>query len=574
MGEHTDIRWREWGEEAFKEARETGKPVLLDLSAVWCHWCHVMDETSYSDDEIIQLINEDFVPIRVDIDKRPDIRERYNFGGYPTTAFLDADGGVVAGGTYIPPDQMKRTLMQVKSYFEETDGKPREKKAPQESVVHPAKGPLRLDVVEEVLGFLLQQFDELYGGFGGAPKFPNSDAVDLALYQFKVSGNRYFSRLVEKTLGAMAGGGIYDQVEGGFFRYSVTKDWSVPHYEKMLDVNAGLLKNYLNAYALLKEPWYREVAEDVLRYLEDHLRDAKGGFFGSQDADEEYYQASKEERASLVQPYIDTTLYADLNGQAATSYLLARAVLGEERYLAAAVSTLRLVEERLLGDDGSVYHYWNGEPGSDGLLGDYVYLAEAFQAAYEHTDKAPFLERSEALVGRMLKDLRDEKGLLLDRKPREEDIGLLKMPQRPLLENSHAATLLLKLGDLTEKEEYTEAAKKILEGFSGQYPRYSIFASSYAIAVSVHLKGPLRLVLLGDPEDGMARRMHMDLLRAFEPRRVVQFLRPGSEALRKAKYPADPIPAVYACVGRQCSPPITDDEPMKEVEAFLKRFDS
>jgi uncharacterized protein YyaL (SSP411 family) len=573
MGKHTDIRWREWGDKAFREARETGKPILLDLTAVWCHWCHVMDETSYSDDEVIELINEGFIPVRVDIDKRPDIRERYNFGGYPTTAFLNADGDVIAGGTYIPPEQMKRTLVQVRSFFESSGGAPRERKVPPEAEVKPAKGPLRMDVVEEILGYILQQFDELYGGFGSAPKFPNPDAVDLALYQFKVSGNRYFQRIVEKTLGAMAGGRIHDPVERGFFRYSVTKDWSEPHYEKMLDVNVGLLRNYVNAYALLGEEWYREVARDILGYIEASLRDPEGGFYGSQDADEEYYRMSREERASASPPYIDRTLYADLNGQAISAYLLASVVLEEEAYREAALIALKVLEERLVDSDGTLCHYWEDEPGVDGMLGDYVSVSEAFLSAYEHTGDVRYLERSRTVVDRMLDILLDDGGLLMDRKPREDDIGLLKVPQRPLVENSRAALLLLKLSEVTETERYMDVATGILEGFSGQYSRYSIFASAYAVAVTTQLKGVLKLVLVGDMVDEKTRRMHRDLLRAFEPRKAIQVLRPGTEEFRDAHYPEKPLPAVYACVGTQCSPPITSDDPMRDVGSFMQTFE-
>ncbi|MEE9236336.1 MAG: DUF255 domain-containing protein [Thermoplasmata archaeon] len=569
MGKHTDIRWREWGEEAFKEAKEAEKPVLLDLSAVWCHWCHVMDETSYSDDEVIQLINESLVPIRVDIDQRPDIRERYNFGGYPTTAFLDGDGEVITGGTYIPPDQMKRTLIQVKEYYESSGGKARRRRVLKESEVEPSRGAPKLDIMEEIVGHLLEQYDELHGGFGNAPKFPQPEGIDLVLYKYKLSGNRYFRKLVEKTLAAMAGHGMYDDVEGGFFRYSVNRDWSEPHYEKMLEVNVGLLRNYLNAFVLLKEPWYRDVALDVLRYLEGNLHNPKGGFFASQDADEEYYGMSQKGRDSVQAPYIDKTLYADLNGQAVSSYFRAGAVLGEERFLKAGLTTLALIEKRLLKEDGFLYHYRDGESGVDGLLGDYVYLSKAFLEAYEHVGEMVYLDKCKAVIDRMLTSMRDERGLLTDRQTRESDIGLLKAPQRPLVENAHAALVLLKLEELAEEQGYGDAARQILEGFSGQYSRYSIFAAPYAIAVYTYLKGPLRLVLVGRKDDGRTRQMNADLVAAFEPRRVVQILQPGTATFQDAKYPDEPAPAVYACVGRQCSSPITDLEPMKAVEVFV-----
>ncbi len=573
MGKHTDIRWLPWGDEAFGKARKEKKPILLDLSAVWCHWCHVMDETSYSDDEIIDLINKEFVAIRVDIDQRPDIRERYNFGGYPTTAFLDDEGGVIAGGTYIPPDQLKRTLMQVKGYYETSGGKARERKVPPETVIQPSEGGLSMDIMEEVLGYLLQQYDDLYGGFGSAPKFPQPEALDLALYHYKVSGNNYILKVVEKSLGAMAEGGMYDPVEGGFFRYSVTRDWSEPHYEKMLDVNVGLLRNYLNAYALLGERRYREVAEDVLRYLEKVLRDPRGGFYGSQDADEEYYKLAKEGREKMEVPFVDQTIYADLNGQAVSTYLRAAAVLGDEAYLKAAVSTLDSLEKRLFSDDGHLFHYWDGEPRVDGLLSDHVHMAKAYLDAYEHVGDDGYLKKATSLAEHILNGFRDEDGLLVDRQSAEGDVGLLKVAQKPLVDNSHAASLLLRLAEVTGESKFKEAAQGILEGFTGQYSRYSIFASFYAVAVSTYLKGPLKLVVVGDGDEH-TDAVRMELLAAFQPRRVLQLLRPGSRAFREARYPEEPVPAVYACVGTQCSNPITGPHAMAEAEAFLARVDS
>jgi uncharacterized protein YyaL (SSP411 family) len=318
---------------------------------------------------------------------------------------------------------------------------------------------------------------------------------------------------------------------------------------------------------------FREVARDILRYLEASLRDPEGGFFGSQDADEEYYTMSKEERASTTPPYVDKTLYADLNSQAVSVYLQASAILREEAYREAALTALRTIEERLLRGDGTLCHFWEGEPGVDGMLSDYVHVSEAFLSAYEHTGEGRHLERARTVADRMLDIHLDDKGLLMDRRPREDDIGLLKVPQKPLVENSRAALLLLRLKEVTGMETYGDAARGIIEGFSSQYTRYSVFSSAYALAVTAHLKGILKVVLVGDPESGVTPLMHGNLLRAFEPRKVIQLLRPDTKEFEGAQYPEQPVPAVYACVGTQCSPPITGDDPMEQVESFVRSFD-
>ncbi|MFQ5908594.1 MAG: thioredoxin domain-containing protein [Thermoplasmata archaeon] len=575
MGSHTDIRWQEWGEGPFQEAKEAGKPILLDLSAVWCHWCHVMDETSYADDEIIRLINEDFVPIRVDIDRRPDIRERYNFGGYPTTAFLNGEGEIISGGTYIPPEQMKKVLMQIKNYFETTGGTAEHThRTTPEVRVEPPQGGLGEEIYEEVLGHLLQQYDEVYGGFGGAPKFPQPDVLDLALHHYQASGNDFFRKIVEKTLDGMAGGGMYDTVEGGFFRYSVTRDWSEPHFEKMLDVNVGLLRNYLQAFTVLGKEAYRDVAKDVLRYLEASLRDPSEGFWGSQDADEEYYDLPMEKREKLEAPYIDRTVYADLSGQAIEAYLLAGVVLEDDAYRDVALATLARLEEQMLKEDGSVSHYWDGSAHVEGMLGDYVYLARAFLSAFEHTGEERYLARSESLAQAMMAVLTDESGLLTDRRPQEGDIGLLREGQKPLMDNAHAALLLLKLQELTHNEAYGRAAAEILEGFGGQYQRYAIFASGYALAVEAYRKGVLKVdLVLEDGVDG-GRGILDPLLRAFQPGWVVRPLHVGTEPFKAATYPDEPAPAIYACKGTQCSPPIISSSPVEAVQAFASDLEA
>src|SRR5579875_3527969 len=212
-----EIAWRPWEAATFAQAQAEDKPILLAISAVWCHWCHVMDETSYSDPEVIETINERFIPIRVDNDRRPDVNARYNMGGWPTTAILTPEGDPITGGTYIPPSQLKRTLDQVAELYK----------------THKAE--------------IADGFDPEYGGFGYEPKFPQTDALELLLLEYRRSralgspDERLYNMLAKTALG-MARGGMYDHVEGGFFRYSTTRDWSVPHFEKMAEDHGGLLR--------------------------------------------------------------------------------------------------------------------------------------------------------------------------------------------------------------------------------------------------------------------------------------------------------------------------------------------
>ncbi len=236
-----EIHWHEWGPEVFTEAQQQDKPIVMDISAVWCHWCHVMDETTYSDPVVIQMMNERFIAVRVDNDQRPDVNRRYNLGGWPTTAFLTPGGEVLTGGTYIPPQQMRGYLYQVsEAYRQDKEGilqKIQEVVQQREAAqaASPSVGSISDEIFENVAREVLDNFDTLYGGFGDEPKFFHPEALELALAHYFTSRDEDFLPVVTITLTKMARGGVYDQVAGGFFRYSTTRDWSVPHFEKCVN---------------------------------------------------------------------------------------------------------------------------------------------------------------------------------------------------------------------------------------------------------------------------------------------------------------------------------------------------
>src|ERR1700730_17617193 len=280
-----EIKWRGWSEGAFEDARKQDRPILLSISAVWCHWCHVMDETTYSHPGVIDLINREYVPIRVDNDLTPDINQRYNMGGWPTTAFLTSSGEILTGATYLPADQMADALSKIATYYRthrpEIASRVLEGKKRSGSVVARAAGSLDDGIVDEVLDAVKNSYDAEYGGFGSAPKFPQTDANLLLLEQAQLRSDPELRSMAVHTLEQMAGGGTYDHVEGGFFRYSTTQDWSVPHFEKMLEDHAGLV-------AGLALAGLQDTLDKTTGYLDRVLRDpATGLLAGSQDADED-----------------------------------------------------------------------------------------------------------------------------------------------------------------------------------------------------------------------------------------------------------------------------------------------
>jgi uncharacterized protein len=303
---HQPIHWHEWSEEAFATAQRENKPILLDIGAVWCHWCHVMDRESYDNPEIAEIINQRFIAVKVDRDERPDIDSRYQVavssisgqGGWPLTAFLTPDGKPFYGGTYFPPDDhygrpsFRRVLLSIANAYQEKNDDVMEQAKMVEGAISHAESFIGKSaefspaVIDAIVKSALQMFDSQNGGFGSAPKFPHPAALDLLIDQYVRTGNEELRTVFVDTLEKMARGGVYDQLAGGFHRYSVDERWVVPHFEKMCYDNSELLKNYVHAYQATGSEFFAAVARDIIRWMDEWLSDREhGGFYASQDAD-------------------------------------------------------------------------------------------------------------------------------------------------------------------------------------------------------------------------------------------------------------------------------------------------
>jgi hypothetical protein len=303
---HQPVNWRPWGAAAFAQAQAEDKPILLDIGAVWCHWCHVMDRESYENLEIAGLINEHFVAVKVDRDERPDVDTRYQAavsaitgqGGWPLTAFLTPDGRPYFGGTYIPPEDrfgrpgFKQVLTTLAQVWRERREEALETAAGTMAAIEHNEnlfgrgGQLSLALADKIAGVILSQFDPQNGGFGLQPKFPHPAALDLLLQVSVNSGNEAAGEAFATTLEKMVRGGVYDQLAGGFHRYSVDERWAVPHFEKMLYDNTELLRNYLHGYQNLRREDFLRTVKEIVGWLDATLSDREqGGFYASQDAD-------------------------------------------------------------------------------------------------------------------------------------------------------------------------------------------------------------------------------------------------------------------------------------------------
>jgi uncharacterized protein YyaL (SSP411 family) len=408
------VAWMEWGEAAFARAVEEDKAILLDIGAVWCHWCHVMDRESYEDGETAAVINEHFVAVKVDRDERPDVDSRYQAavaaisgqGGWPLTAFLTPQGKPFFGGTYFPPQDrhgrpsFRRVLLTMAEAFatrrdevNESAGSAMDAIEQNEAFSGQARDP-GPELVEKLVGSAVQQFDRRNGGFGAQPKFPHSGAIDLLIdMSSRATGQEGLAEQARTaalvTLDKMAKGGIYDQLAGGFHRYSVDERWVVPHFEKMAYDNSELLKNYVHAFQTFVEPECAKVARDVMRWMNEWLSDReRGGFYASQDADfsleddGDYFTWTRDEAAEVLTAdelriagdFYDIGEIGDMHHNVAKNVLHVRGTLDGVAQTAgmtleAAAGLLASAKEKMYAArkrrptpyvDKTVYVGWNG----------------------------------------------------------------------------------------------------------------------------------------------------------------------------------------------------------------------
>ncbi len=474
-----EIGWRPWSEAAFQEAKRLDKPILLSISAVWCHWCHVMDETTYSSSGVIDLIRNEYVPIRVDNDVRPDINQRYNMGGWPTTAFLTSSGDILTGATYLPPEQMAESLRRVASFYRtnrpEIASKVLEGRKRAGMIAARSAGSLDFELVDSVLNAVRASYDSDYGGFGTAPKFPQTDAILLLLEQAQLRADDELRAMAVHTLEQMAKGGMYDHVEGGFFRYSTTQDWSVPHFEKMLEDHAGLVVG-------LSLAGMTSVLDTTTGYLDRVLRDSTTGLYaGSQDADEHYYSLDAAARSALAAPYVDRRVYSGWNAALEVSYLDAsrRHALPELR--AHAAQCLDALFERRFDRDHGLAH----SDGIGGQLGDQAWGLLAAVRAYQAGLGSHWLERARDLAEHLDQRYADpELGGYFDRSGGDE-LGRLGDPVKPLVENSVAAIALMELDTLVgdPAQPYLARARRALESVAALPRQYGLMAAIFARAL-------------------------------------------------------------------------------------------
>src|SRR5919106_483317 len=436
--QHADnpVDWYEWGEEAFERARSEDRPVLLSVGYAACHWCHVMAHESFESPETAALMNERFVNIKVDREERPDVDGIYmdavqamtGQGGWPMTVFLTPDGEPFYAGTYFPDRDrhgmpaFRRVLEAVSDAWRDRrdellqQGQQVGRSVARSSFLRDSGEPLSEQVVAEAHSGLRQQFDPEFGGLGNAPKFPQPMSIEFLL-RCNLRGYDGALDMVTRTLDRMAAGGIYDQIGGGFHRYSVDRVWLVPHFEKMLYDNAQLARLYLHGFQVTGDETYRRVVNETLDYLLGEMRHPDGGFFSSQDADsegevpEERRRLLFERREKREHPATDEKVLASWNGLAIQALAEAGRALSRPDYVEAAERAADFVLSALRREDGRLLRGWrDGRTSGPAHLDDHALMAAGCLELYQATFDLRWFEDARDLARRTVDLFADPDG--------------------------------------------------------------------------------------------------------------------------------------------------------------------
>jgi uncharacterized protein YyaL (SSP411 family) len=475
------VDWQPWSASVFARARDERKPVLLSIEATWCAASLEMARTTYADPLVCDLVGARFVSIRVDADRRPDIAERYLLGGLPTTAFLDPGGAIVGGGTFVPADRMIGALTRA------ADALP--SMPPADPLLpHAAEPQSRSPLLDDdLIAATFATFDADHGGFGLSPKFPLTAPIDLALAIYRDSRDAHMAHVAESTLDAMGWGELFDEADGGFFRCAGTRDWRQPRREKLLDVNAALLRLYVEAADALRITRYRERAGDILRYVQTWLADqADGGWAGSQRGDDDYYAAAAEERLGRTAPPVDGTLYSAANAAMASAALRASLVLDDNALGEFALRSLERVLLAAYSPGAGVAHYIDdGRAYVRGLLDDQVAMASAQLDAHEATGNIVYEMMAQELMHFAVRTMWDEEGGgFFDRSVADdgERVGLMATRLKPFVTNCDAVRVLRRLAAVTGEREFADRADAAHAAMAGHAEQQGPLAACYLLA--------------------------------------------------------------------------------------------
>lgn len=580
------ITWHSWSNELFERAQAENKFVILDLEAVWCHWCHVMEHETYGNSEVIKLMNDKYIAVRVDQDQNPDLLSRYGDWGWPATIVFNSDGTeIVRRRGYIPPLGMVGMLKAIID-----DPSPGPSVFAADEVVATNENALSKAQKEIILERYHAVYDAEFGGWGRPLKFIDAGSMEYALGQAE-KGNKFQEILARQTL--QGGRSLIDPEWGGIYQYSDRLDWSSPHFEKIMSFQATAIKTYSRMSLLLDDDDYLTPALAVYHYLRDHLLSPEGSFYTSQDADlnleidgHKYFDLNSEERFKLGIPEIDKNKYARDNGWVIEALTHLYAVNGDQEILAIALKAANwVIENRSLGNGGFSHEGGDTQSLTQPFLGDTLAMGRAMLALYSVTADRQWLQRARdaaTMIDNTFKD--NNEGGYITTDTVEGSIGVFKKAAKTTQDNiammRFANNLFHYTGDKTYKG-YAQQAFKFLGSDAVTGSRR--FLAELVQADEENHNDPAHITIVGKKDDPAAQKLFAAAIKFPLAYKRVEWWdkREGAMPNPDVTYPELEKAAAFACANRSCSLPVFEGKDIAQavnrsllVDDSLSRFNN
>jgi uncharacterized protein len=556
-----EIQWRPWSDSIFEQAKQQGRFVLLDLGTGWCHWCHVMEEVTYTDPAVVDLIRSHYLAIRVDADSRPDLANRYEDYGWPATIVFNSDGSeIVKRQGYIPPKPMASMLQAIID-----DPSPGPSILPEEKLSASNQPFLAKADIDRLRQRLADSYDSKNKGWGTVQKFLNWDTIEYCIVS-SVEGDSNFARMGRETLAAQLN--LIDPIWGGVCQYSTDGDWLHPHFEKIMQMQAENIRAYAEAYAAWGDPVYLDTSKKIYGYLKNFLLSPDGTFYASQDADlipgehsADYFKLGDSERRKLGVPRVDQHVYSRENGWAINALALLSAASGDRQPLEDAIRAASWIIAHRGMSGGGFKHDDTDKAGP--YLADTLYMGRAFLTLYMVTANRDWLRHAEEAANYVDQQFRGELGYLTS-----PAIGALK-PNPQIDENTDLARFANFLEKYSGMEIYGTMAKHAMQFLSIPFVagERGFLVGGILLANRELTTPPLHVTVVGSKTDTVASSLFQAALKlpAFYKRVEWWDNQEGALPNGDVEYPVLDGAAAFICTDRSCSPPVFSAEKLAAV---------
>jgi uncharacterized protein len=552
------LNWQAWSNQVFANAKREHRFVLLDLEAVWCHWCHVMDGNTYSDAAVIKLLRSHYIVVKADQDSRPDLSTRYEDFGWPATIVFDAAGHeIVKRQGYLAPDEMASMLQAI---IDDPSPGPSVQAAAKLTI--PANAILAAAVRTRLTQNYLAGYDAKYGSWGTDQKYLDWDSVEYSMVLARRDGNAQAAHMARQTLDEQLH--LLDPAWGGVYQYSTDGDWNSPHFEKIMQMQAENLRIYSLAYAQWQDPKYLHAAQEIRRYLKTFLTSPEGAFYTSQDADvieghhsADYFALDDAHRRTQGVPRVDKHIYARENGWAINGLVALYAATGGASVLDSATAATRwIIANRALPGGG----FRHGASDANGpYLGDTLAMERAFLSLYGATADRTWLTDAEAAMKFIDANFSDKQGAGFDSSKTPTDRAYAPHPDRD--ENIAVARAANLLFHVTADEADKKIADRAMRYVAADPVVFRLPASSPLLADFELTNEPLHLTIVGRKDDPAAKGLFDQALRYPSNYKRLEWWDPShGDAGRlpnpDVQYPSLKVAVAFICTSRTCSPPI------------------